>query len=159
MTNLDTDTIDEIAGYVADTFWVNAYADVIERAADDGIESARDLMPGAGGDWLDVAPNPPTDIAARFLSVARKVLNGLPQGVLAAGFEAWTRQAGDDWAHFGHCLAMRILGTGVGLWDDVRPSQCPQGSPDHNAIKALDRALPTMDCSSELFLDYEDITR
>lgn len=46
---MENDEIETLAEYVADSLWLCAVADAVERAADGGDPGARDFRPGAGG--------------------------------------------------------------------------------------------------------------
>lgn len=64
---MERDEIETLAALVADSLWLSAVADAVDRAADDGHPGAREFRPGAGGDWKDTdyRPVPPS-----FLAVA-----------------------------------------------------------------------------------------
>lgn len=147
------DEIESLAEYVADSLWLSAVADAVERAADDGDPGARDFRPGAGGDWKDTdyRPVPPS-----FLAAAVRILSGLPAGILSAGRTAWRDLSGCDDERFGHVVAMKILGAGVGLYDDI-PVQI--GEPAYLAVDRLSDALPCLDCSAEFHAEWNPETQ
>ena len=143
------DEFETVAEHVADSLWLSTVADAVDRAADDGDETARDFRPGAGGDWKDTDYRP---VPAPILAAARRILGGLPHGILAAGRTAWRDLTGCDDERFGHVVAMRILCTGVGLNDDLPPSRA--GMPlardlAYRDVLNLSQALPRLDCSAE----------
>ena len=72
--------------------------------------------PGAGGDWDDVAPE--TTLAAK--AEARALVFDVGERYdLTAIVARWVADTRLDAERFGHCLAMRAAGTGVGLIDDL----------------------------------------
>lgn len=148
------DEIETLAEYVADSLWLCAVADAVERAADDGDPGARDFRPGAGGDWKDTDYRP---VPGSFLAVARRVLSGLPAGILSAGGTAWRDLSGCDSERFGHVVAMEILGHGVGLSDDIPPDN-GQDPERFGAVRRLSDALPCLDSSAELFATWNPET-
>jgi hypothetical protein len=149
---MEPDTLQEIADYVADSLWLSAFADAIERAADDGDTDAAEIRPGAGEDWQDTV----TETPQRFKDSAVRILSGLPAGILAAGLDAWTRSSGCDLERLGHVVAMEILGHGVGLFDDIRPGA--RAGLRASAVQALSDALPCLDCSIELSAEWNPET-
>ena len=110
--------ISELAEHVADTWWLSAFADAVERAIDDGDETARELHPGPGGDWADMPYHPVPEGVYRF---ALDRLARIGSGILREAWEAWRDASGLGLERFGHCLAMSSLGHGIGLTDDVYP--------------------------------------
>ncbi len=125
-----------IVANVADTFWLVASADALERAADDGHDVS-ERIPGPGKDWADLPYRPVPDSIA---GLARRILARIPPEILASGRAAWIQATGRDDERFGHCLAMRIMGTGVGLHDDT-----PCDYDDLPAVQDLDNVLPTIE--------------
>lgn len=99
-------TIHEIAEPMARTLWLCAYADGIEN------EEIEGPAPGAQEDWDDYAPPTPPEA----LTKALEVLQGIKDPVAIA--ERWMQDTGQDVERFGHCLALQVLGHGVGLGDD-----------------------------------------
>lgn len=153
---MENDEIETLAEYVADSLWLCAVADAVDRAAEDGDESARDFRPGAGGDWKDTdyRPVPPS-----FLAVARRVLSGLPAGILSAGRNAWRDLSRCDDERFGHVVAMEILGHGVGLSDDLPTYARDLPGTQYRDVRNLSDALPCLDCSAELFATWNPETQ
>lgn len=129
-----------LVDYVGDSLWLATFADAIERADD---PAAREFHPGPGGDWIDTV----TETPQSYRDAARRILDGLPDGTLDKGRTAWTDLTGLDTERFGHVLAMNILGTGVGLFDDIRPGQL--AGLRASAVQALSDALPFEDFWAE----------
>lgn len=127
-----------LAEHVADSLWLSTFADAVERAHEDGHD-VRDIRPGAGGDWADCPYRP---VPSAVLKQAVDALARIPADTLQAGAAAWLEASGCDEERLGHCLAMRMLGHGVGLFDDVRPDDAPKGG----AIDRLGRAAPYLEC-------------
>lgn len=103
--------------------WVSAFA---QWAEEQPPARRRELAPGAGKGWSDVAPATPGSATVGARQLARQIerANGDQPLVdlLAAAAAADRRRATDDaflYAEaFGHALAMQALGTGVSWFDD-----------------------------------------
>lgn len=145
-----TEIVDSISDEVADSLWLSAVAEAVERADEEGEPNAANFRPGPGGDWADTDYKP---VPASFERAARRILSKVPAEVLEQGRAKWLQSSGMDDDRFAHVLAMRILGHGVGLFDDIR-------SRDNRApeIEALDANLPLLDCSIELSADWNPQT-
>lgn len=115
---------------IARTLFVCAYADGIEAGALDGPRA------GPGEDWNNVAPrlgevDSPEYLKAREIAdlfdhaartnLRRYLVTGVPAGITPLELAAmvYAERTGTD--RFAHCLAMKALGTGVGLEDDLPP--------------------------------------
>lgn len=115
----------EILESIARTLFVMAFADACDDEERTDIDQSQ--AAGPGDDWFDTVTD---ETPKEAESKARDI---------AADFEARNgrtlESAGEQWAalefyygggrdhglgEFGHCLAMRYLGTGVGLWDDYK---------------------------------------
>ena len=99
-------THDEIAEPMARTLWLCAYADGIEEHEIEGP------APGAQEDWDDYAPPTPPEALTRAVEILGQIKDPV------AISERWMRDTGQDVDRFGHCLALKVLGHGVGLGDD-----------------------------------------
>lgn len=120
--NQDDQWDGEIADGAARALWVTSYADWVESLP---RAEQRELGPGAGGDWCDVAPKTPAtadQAAAQF--VARLVQGNQVGNVTelvrkAAAADGLRRGVSSRYADsFGHYLAMQALGHGVSWFDD-----------------------------------------
>lgn len=142
MTEHEQLDLDELASNVADSLWLSAVASAVEQAMEDDEPGADDFGPGPGGDWADTDYKP---VPESFEQEARKILAALDPETLERGRAKWLQSSGMDDERFAHVLAMAILGSGVGLFDDVRAR-------DYRApaLVELDRALPCLDCSGTL---------
>lgn len=138
----------QIVDSVADTLWLMAVADAVERAREEGCLKARDFHPGPGGKWEDTDYAPVPDV---FKVRADFVLATIPATLLESGFAAWAELTGRDEERFGHLLAMTVLGTGVGLSDDM-PSYSNRLPLSYEVcrVESLRKAIPRKDCSAEL---------
>lgn len=151
---MQADEIQTLAEYVADSLWLSTVADAVDRAADDGDPGAREFRPGAGGDWKDTDYRP---VPGSFLAAAVRILSGLPPGILSRGRTAWRDLSGCDDERFGHVVAMRILGHGVGLSDDIPPDN-GQFPLLFGAVRTLSDSLPCLDCSAEFHAEWNPET-
>jgi hypothetical protein len=143
-----------ILDHVTKSLWLSAWADAVERAADRSPK-ARDLKPGPGGDWADcsIGREP-----RRFRLAAHRALCPLREHVLEA-CKAWRDLTGCDVERFGHVVAMRLLGSGVGLFDDF-PSYLLQGGTVTDAakrdhVRRLDRELPMIGESVDVYAEWD----
>lgn len=152
---MQADEIQTLAEYVADSLWLSTVADAVDRAADDGDPGAREFRPGAGGDWKDTdyRPVPPS-----FVAAAVRILSGLPPGILASGRTAWRDLSRCDDERFGHVVAMRILCTGVGLFDDLPTYARDLPGTQYGDVCRLSDALPRLDCSAEFHAEWNPET-
>lgn len=140
-----------LSDYVGDSLWLSTFADAIERADD---PAAREFHPGPGGDWIDTV----TETPQSYRDAARRILDGLPPGTLDTGRKAWQELTRCDLGQFGHVLAMRILGSGVGLFDDLPTYARDLPGTQYRDVKALSDALPLLDTSAEFFAEWNPET-
>lgn len=105
-------TQDEILEPMARTLWLCAYADAVENNEIEGPS------PGYGEDWDDYAPSTPDEAWTK----AGEILALFNAPTIA---DRWMEDTGQDVDRSGHCLAMQVLGHGVGLGDDY-PSTVEQ---------------------------------
>ena len=120
-TNQNEYSYQAIRNPFARTLFLCAYADGVEALQIQGE------APGAGEDWDDYAPETPESVGEQ----ADEILARFPYGEcgLENAAKAWVEATGQDVNRFGHCLALEILGHGVGLSDDLPagvglPSEC-----------------------------------
>jgi hypothetical protein len=111
---------DDVLEGVARAIWLTTYADYVMELP---RAQQRELGPGQGGNWNDVAPEtPPTamDAARQLVELIEEAneqqIPTLLQQAAAADRKRSisTRYA----AQFGHYLAMQALGTGTSWFDD-----------------------------------------
>lgn len=143
-----------IAEHVTNSVWLSAWADAVERAADRSPK-ARDLKPGPGGDWQDCRTGP---APKRFALAVHRALWPIREHVLQ-GFKSWQDLTRCDVERFGHVLAMRLLGHGVGLFDDF-PSYLLQGGTVTDAakrdhVRRLDSVAPRIGESVDVFAEWD----
>lgn len=112
------DHTDEILEGMTRAIWVTSYADWVEGLS---APKRRDLLPGRGEDWNDVAPDADRSAgdAARALALRLEEANGcslheLYQRACKADGQSPSAALADS---FGHYMAMQALETGV-RWDD-----------------------------------------
>tara|TARA_R110000796_G_scaffold240459_1_gene361547 strand:- start:111 stop:518 length:408 start_codon:yes stop_codon:yes gene_type:complete len=114
---------DEIISGMARTCLVVSYADASESA-----EFPTMRIAGGGSDWFDIVPEwdcPEVDVWAEAAVSQIENIIGSDVSIMC---EEWCLVSGQDTERFAHCLAMRMLGTGVGLEDDLKWDsgwQCP----------------------------------
>ena len=143
-----------ILEHVTDSLWLSAWADAVERAADRSPK-ARGLRPGPGGDWADCDKGP---APKRFAQAAHRALFPIRDDVIRA-CNAWRDLTRCDVERFGHVLAMRLLGSGVGLFDDF-PSYYLQGGPttiaaQRDLVRRLDAIAPRIGESVDVFAEWD----
>lgn len=134
--------------YVADSLRLATYADAIDRAIEDGDESARAQRPGPGEDWRDSDYRP---VPRAVLALAQEKLASIRPATLADGAEAWLRLSGCDRERLGHVMALTMLGHGVGLDDDIPTTAYALGGAtaqdraDLDSVRRLRDALPRVE--------------
>lgn len=148
---LDPSEVSDIVQHVARSLWASAFADACERARDDGDRNAP--HPGAGGEWFDVVPF--DRMPQRFSGAAARAIGSVPLPVLSAGCEAWERLSGRDRERFAHVVAMRLLGHGVGLFDDLPPTQSAEDRAAERPVRELSEALPRIGESCDVVAFYD----
>ena len=112
----------EVQG-MARAMWVDLYASEVEEA---GL--GKELGPGAGGDWMDVAPDTPPEaedvallLVGRFEAENDMVFVAIEQRAFAKANIEDVHEADDEIREeFGHYMAMRAMGSGVS-WEDNYP--------------------------------------
>lgn len=136
---MNADALHNLAGYVAASLFLHAFADACDRAREDGCDDVP--HPGPGGDWADIVPSV---FPQRFHGVAASAIGRVALPTLSAGFDAWRRLTDCDAERFGHVVACRLLGHGVGLFDDIRLGGLvtAQDRADNDAVHRLNRELP-----------------
>jgi hypothetical protein len=77
--------------------------------------------PGAGGDWDDTAPAGST---AEARALADQIIAAEGEEPARDAAAEWINATGCDLDRFGHCVALKSLGYGVGLIDDW-PNRVP----------------------------------
>jgi len=152
------DRLHNLVSLVAASLWLHACADACERARADGVRNVP--HPGQGGDWEDIVPELGA-IPQRFYGMAATALGSIPLPTLSAGREAWLRLTGCDDERFGHVVASRLIGSGVGLSDDYRTSavNTAQDRADVDTVERLNRALPNIGEACTLYVEWRPKTR